>query len=99
MADLIQINRAEVESVQNTVVRSMETWLSQMRRLDDSVRTLESRNKGEAVTALVNLYMEHAPKIRRELEEFMQSYNSTVKQTCEALFDGDREVANRVNNL
>jgi len=96
MAELLQINKNEVESVRTNVVRSLETWLGQMQKMDRSVESLKNKNKGLAITALVDLYNEHAPKIKAELEGFITSYNETVKKVVDKLFEGDAELAGKV---
>jgi len=89
MSDLLQIDRGEIDTVRKNVVTSLQAWLGQMQRMDRSIASLENRNKGAAVTALVELYNNHAPRIRAELEAFMTEYNDTVRKTCDALFEVD----------
>jgi len=96
MADILQIDKGEVEAVRSNVVKSLEAWLGQMQRMDRSVASLQNRNKGAAVTALVELYNKHAPLIRTELESFMTGYNETVKKTCDALFEVDTNTGQHI---
>jgi len=96
MSDILMIDRNEVETVRNNVLRSLEAWLTQMNRMDKSVESLSQRNKGDAVTALVDLYNKYVPGIRSELKNFITEYNDTVKKTCDSIFEMDTNTKGRI---
>jgi len=96
MSDILMIDRNEVEAVRNNVLKSLDAWLTQMNKMDRTVESLNQRNKGEAVTALVELYNKYAPGIKAELRDFINEYNETVKKTCDSIFEMDTNTKGRI---
>jgi len=98
-ADRIQVSQGEASSAKSRITSRSNTWLSNIKTLENEVKTMANWFKGDTGNALITLYQKCQSEIKKDIEQFITDYNKTIDKAVSELQGADSQVASAIGNM
>jgi len=99
MAERIQLSQGEANSSKGRIKSRADSWLQNMSTIEREVMSMANWFKGETGDELIKLYQRCQREIKREIEEFITEYNSTIDKSVQSLQSADSSLAKKIAGM
>ena len=99
MAETIQTSESRAQTAKARIQNKTDSWLANMKSIENEVKAMEEWYKGETGPALVRLYQRCQKEAKNNIERFIAEYNETIDKSVYTLLDADTANGKNIDGM